>query len=347
MSSSTEIVKRPVVQLIKDSASDFAKRLPATMDANRWAMQLATALQKNPDLQQCTPQSIILAAYDAAELGISLSPALAHGYLVRFKDQCVFIVGYRGLIQKVHGAGTVKALFAEVVYGHDQFSRQFAPKRNLFHAPADGERGEPVGAYACVEYVDGTIDFEYMTAEQIGRRRKHSRAPDSMMWTTFWEEAWRKTPIRAMFKRIPLANPGLERLAEYVEKEAQLEEPEPAGRLEFEDVPFVPGLKKTGEISAEPAQSPTSESPCAPGLSPRETAPVRESEGNMEIFFEVGRKITIVSGRTILLKDDLPKVGAKWDSDARVWRMPAARTDELLAVCQEKQIPAAEVGAKG
>jgi hypothetical protein len=42
-------------------------------------------------------------------------------------------------------------------------------------------------------------------------------------------------------------------------------------------------------------------------------------------------------------EDVFPKLGG--DSDARVWTMPAARTHELLAACEEKQIRAAEVGA--
>jgi hypothetical protein len=63
------------------------------------------------------------------------------------------------------------------------------------------------------------------------------------------------------------------------------------------------------------------------------------------VFFAVGEETAIVSGKTILLKDDLPKLGAKWDSDARVWRMLAARTDELVAECEKMQITDVEVGA--
>jgi len=46
-----EIIKRPVVQLIKESAPEFAKRLPVAMDASRWTMQVATvrAVDANAD----------------------------------------------------------------------------------------------------------------------------------------------------------------------------------------------------------------------------------------------------------------------------------------------------------
>jgi recombinational DNA repair protein RecT len=239
--------------------------------------------------------------------------------LIPYKNVVQFQISYRGLMQKAYESGCVKAFFAEVVYANDKFERQYAPKRNLFHAPADGDRGEAIGAYAICEFKDGTIDWEYMTAEQIGRRRKHSRAPESMLWTTFWEEALKKTAIRLLAKRLPLSNPGMEALAEVIERDAQADaEPEPSGKIELE--------------------------PDSVLLSPK---PETRQGDNTRVFFEVGEKLTVVSGHTLHIKDDLPKLGAKWDSDARVWRMAAARTDELLAVCQEKQIPAVEVGAKG
>jgi hypothetical protein len=66
-------------------------------------------------------------------------------------------------------------------------------------------------------------------------------------------------------------------------------------------------------------------------------------ESAADVFFQVGEKKTVVSGRTTYLRDVLPKLGGKWDSEARVWRIPAARTRELTVVCKEKQIHAAEV----
>ena len=59
--------------------------------------------------------------------------------------------------------------------------------------------------------------------------------------------------------------------------------------------------------------------------------------------FEVGEKFTLISGPTAFFKDDLPKIGARWDDVARVWRMPSNRTDEFVSLCEAKQIEATEV----
>src|SRR5882672_4334352 len=100
MSNSTEtaLVKRPVVQLIRESASEFAKRLPATTDATKWTLQLATLVQKNTDLLSCDPGSLLLAAYEAAELGVSLSPTLQLGYLIPYSGRAQFQISWRGLV---------------------------------------------------------------------------------------------------------------------------------------------------------------------------------------------------------------------------------------------------------
>jgi len=326
MSSSAEIIKKPVVSLIKESASEFAKRLPAGTDATKWTMQLATLVQKNADLLSCDPGSLLLAAYEAAELGLSLSPTLQLGYLIPYNGRARFQISWRGLVQLAHQTGYIRAFYAEVVYENDKFERQYAPKRNLFHTPAESDRGEEIGAYALVEFKDGSIDWEWADKELIERHRQHSKQPDSLMWSKFYEEAWKKTAIRILAKRLPLSNPGMEALAEVVERDAQEHsKPGPAGRLELEaDSPL------TGPQFAEKAS---------------EIASARIPGGNTEVFYQVGKEITTVYGRTMALKDVLPKLGARWYPEPREWRMPAVRTHELLEACEEKQISVAEVGA--
>jgi hypothetical protein len=95
----------------------------------------------------------------------------------------------------------------------------------------------------------------------------------------------------------------METLAEVIERDARSEmEPEPSGRLELE------------------AESPLS----TPQFAERavEIASGCEPGGNTEVFFQVGERTTTVGGRTILLKDILPKIGRRWDGDARVWKGP-------------------------
>lgn len=325
MSSTAIVQRREVLDAIVAAKVNISGRLAQGIDADRFILGVQTAIQKNPALLQCDPKSVMLAAYDAAELGINLSPALSLGYLIPYGTQCNFQVSYRGLIQKSYETKAVKSFFAEVVYANDKFDRQFAPKRNLFHAPAaDGDRGEKVGAYAFIEFIDGTVDWEFMTAEQIERRRKHSKQPDSLMWTKFWEEGWRKTPIRNLWKRIPLSNPGMERLAEAVHKEAEIEAEVPTGRLELEpDSPLTQSPKKAAPIAPQPT----------PSLH--------------DIAIFIGPKDSTITGDVRAIVNDLPKLGGKLAKGAKTWFMPSAHVHELLKVCDERKVTWVEVDAEG
>jgi hypothetical protein len=143
------------------------------------------------------------------------------------------------------------------------------------------------------------------------------------MWTQFREEGWRKTAIRILAKRLPFSNPGMEALADVIERDAQTDaESVPNGKLELEP----------DSVLLKP--EPTDKS--------QQTFPELEQERNAEVFFQVGADVTTVSGRTFLIKDSLPKIGARWDGEAGVWTMPAARTHELITLCNEKQVRAVE-----
>jgi recombination protein RecT len=337
MATETTITKRTVVDVIKNAAPDFAKRLPERLNAERWTMQLATLVQKNPKLLDCTPTSLLLAANEAAELGISLNPILQLGYIIPYDGIAQFQVGYRGLIQKAYEAKCVRSLCAEVVYENDQFSRQFAPKRNLFHAPPEnGARGEAIGAYALIEFADGHIDFEYMDATQILRHREHSRAwkkegASNMLWGKFWEEAWKKTPIRLLFKRLPLTDPGLESLVEVVGREEERDRAEePAGRLELE--PDSP-LAKPTPISTPAATA--------------QEQPISHAPSMHDVAIYVGAKDSTITGDVRKIVANLPQLGAKLPKGTKVWIMPSARVHELLKLCDEQGVTYVEVDANG
>lgn len=314
----------------------IAGRLPAGMDPDKFIFGIMTAVQKNPDLLLCDPNSVLLAAYDAAELGINLSPTLALGWLIPYKAVCNFQVSYRGLMQKAHETKAVKSFFAEVVYDGDQFQRQFAPKRNLFHAPGPDEskriRENAIGAYALIEYIDGTQDWEFLTTEQIERRRRHSKAPDSLMWKTFWEEGYRKTPVRVLWKRIPLMNSRMEQLAEAVERDTEREiDVEPTGKIELEPDNAVPGAIPLGTglpLHPQPATIPP-----APEM--------------VHVLFCVGETETVLTGDVRTLLEDLPKIGARLDRKNHAWKLPADRTAELVELLELKHLIFREVDEDG
>jgi recombination protein RecT len=253
--ATTALAKNPVGEKLIAGKNNLVARLPAGIDKERFFLGIMTAIQRSKatappgkSLAECDPNSVLLAAYDAAECGCSLSPSLAQGWLIPYGRECNFQPSYRFFIQKAYETKEVKTFFAEVVYGGDQFIREFAPKRNLFHAIGTGERIKlnALGAYAFIEFTDGTQDWEYLTAEQINRHREHSKQPNSMKWVKFWEEGWRITPIRVLAKRLPLKNRDLEGLVEMINKDTMNE-----GIITTEEIEDIAAPRRTEEAQPQ------------------------------------------------------------------------------------------------
>lgn len=302
----TAIVKPAAFDAIQKARPQFQGRLPEGMTVDRFMYGLSTHIQKQPALLECTPQSLILAGYEAAELGINLSPSLQLGYIIKYGNAAQFQIGYRGLIQRAYETGAVKSFFAEVVYANDKFTRELAPRRVIRHEPATSDRGDAVGVYALVEFEDGHFDFEFLTKAQVETRKGVSKAPNSLMWTKFWEEGWRKTAIRVLAKRLPLTNPQMEKLAEVIAKDEE------------------------GEIEV-----------LTPGAVELEPDSVLKAEAPGKVTFSVGQENTTVEGATIPIKDFLSKkLGGK--PSGRTWLIPSTATAQLIEHCGATGIPIEE-----
>jgi recombination protein RecT len=95
--------KSPVLQAIEQAKPQFEGRLTKSMPnltTERFMFGIATAVQKNPILLDCEPKSVLLAAYEAAELGVNMNPSLQLGYMIPYGKQAQFQLGYRGMVQK-------------------------------------------------------------------------------------------------------------------------------------------------------------------------------------------------------------------------------------------------------
>ena len=267
-------------QFIHGASKNISARLPAHVDKQRFILGVMTAIQKNPALRNCNPQSVLLAAYDAAEQGCSLSPSLQLGWIIPYKEEAQFQPSYRFYIQRAYATGDVKNFFAEVVYEGDLFKRTFAPRKNLQHEPGAGERvrEKAIGAYALIEFDDGDIDYEYLTKDQIERHRNCSKQPNSMKWKEFWEEGWRITPIRVLAKRLPLKSEKIEELVEMINKDSEREINIP---VEQYSEPSMPRRQEQEEEAAPKQQEGQQQAADQKKESPKDSKDKKSNGGSM------------------------------------------------------------------
>ncbi len=182
------------------------------------------AAAKNPDLYDCTPQSVLQAVMASSQLGLDCTGSLGHGYMVPFNHKCTFIIGYRGMIELAKRGGDLDTIHAHVVYEGDEFSYELGAAPAVHHRPTMGTRGKVIAAYAVARLRAGGFQLEVMTYEDIEEIRSRSKLSHKGPWVTDWREMARKTVIRRIFKYLS-AGVELSRAIEYDNECAGLESP--------------------------------------------------------------------------------------------------------------------------
>jgi phage RecT family recombinase len=221
----TAIVKRPIdvwrdrIQMIR---VQIEKALPdqKLMTVERFVQQTMVAFSKTPALMECTPESVLQSVIALAGLGLDPSGALGSGYLVKFKDQCTPVPGYRGLIDLAVRSGDVRGIKAEVVFWGDELDIEEGDRPRLHHKPlipTSREEEEKLanhrsetnvrGAYAVATMAGGNKQFCYMTFRELEaiRLRAPGGRSDRTPWKTDRVAMYQKCPIRRLVKQLPLS----------------------------------------------------------------------------------------------------------------------------------------------
>ena len=162
------------------------------------------AIRKSPQLQRCTPESIVESVVNAAQLGVDPGGALGEGYLVSYGEKCQLILGYQGMISIARRSGEVRTIEANIVCENDTFEFSLGSGAFLTHRfDILSNRGSQRGAWAKAVLADGSEQFEVMSLPEITIIRERSKASKSGPWVTDFAEMAKKTVIRRLFKRLP------------------------------------------------------------------------------------------------------------------------------------------------
>jgi phage RecT family recombinase len=204
----------------------------------KWAAErqfAETAIQKNPAIASCTPTSLASCMLDCAYSGLSLSPTLAHAYLVPYKDTCTFAPGYRGLLHLAYKAGTVKSVQVNTVHEHDPEFQVWSDESGRHLKHIENQRGNPgatTHAYCIANLTAGGPPLiEVMNAAQLNAvEAQAKRKGGGAVWSGPWrDEMCKKAVLRRASKTWPKDSGGaLEHMMAVADR---------FGGVDFDDVP--------------------------------------------------------------------------------------------------------------
>lgn len=196
-------------------------------------------MHKSPYLQKATPQSVLKAVMNLAQVGLTLNPiskfaALVPRYNKDLKQvECVLEPMYQGLTKLLTDSGAVKSLESHVVYEGDDFVFDYAsPDRVVKHVPyflSGKVQGTIKAVYSKAILSDGSIHVEIMSYLDVCEIRDRSESYKafkdgkikSCIWVSDEPEMCRKTVIKRHYKYLPKSG-GLDKLEKAIELDNQV-----------------------------------------------------------------------------------------------------------------------------
>ena len=159
--------------------------------------------EKGKALRACSPESIYLGLLACAVTGLEPGALKGEAYLVPFKGEATFMVGYRGIIKMARRSRGVAAIWSNVVYEGDEFDVDLGSANRVVHKPRFGQRtNNIIAAYAIARMTNGQDEVELMDRDDLEAVRKAGNSGPA--WKDWADQMMRKSPLRRLGKRLPL-----------------------------------------------------------------------------------------------------------------------------------------------
>jgi recombination protein RecT len=214
-------------------SGELARVIPpgVPLDAQMIIGQAVNAVRNSEALQKCSLKSIGSSVMYAAQIGLELATPRGHAWLIPYKQECTYQVGYKGLGALAYRSGKIHNIKTSVIYEADVFEYVegggpeggdlFRYEKNLRK-----DRGAWLGAFMRVIYppnASGVRPPDYvhvMSVSEIEQIRDQSsrsaydtgqdgwaKKPEYLKgpWKDWADEMRKKTAVKQGLKMLDLA----------------------------------------------------------------------------------------------------------------------------------------------
>lgn len=188
---SSPAVQDKVKELLKDRASQFVVSLLSTVNTN-------------DTLAQCDPKSVLNAAMTAASLDLPINQNLGFAYIIPYKGQAQFQMGYKGFIQLAQRSGQFKTINVSDVRQGELAHIDRLTGEYIFEWIEDRSKLPIIGYVGYMELTNGFSKSLYMTTQEL---KSHSmRFSQTMkkgygLWVDDFDSMASKTVIKLLLSK--------------------------------------------------------------------------------------------------------------------------------------------------
>lgn len=199
--------KHSSIQSLMNSPAVMAKIskcLGTEKKAAAFASSVISIATGSAQLRDCNPTTILGAAMVAATLDLPIVPTLGMAYIVPYKGQCQFQIGYKGLIELAERSGVFRSIIDEVVYEGQLVKKNKFTGEYIFDEDAKTS-DNVIGYMARFDLTNGFSKTIYWSKEEVEKHaRRFSQAYSkgySTPWSTDYDTMARKTVLKALFAK--------------------------------------------------------------------------------------------------------------------------------------------------
>lgn len=270
--------------LTQDTVKKHINKVIGGENGTRFISAIVSATQTNPQLQECTNQSILTAALQGEALNLPPSPQLGYYYLVPFKNrkknctEAQFQLSAKGYKQLAMRSGQYREI--DVIYIHEgeYLGRDKTTGKYKFEFIEDDDEREEkpvIGYLAYFELMNGFRKQLYWTKLKMekhadkysqafslekARQLKEGQIPQSELWkySSFWyvnfDEMAEKTMIRQLLSKWGLLSIQMQQA--YVADMAVINKDGSADYVEnAEEEPVIIDMESTEETAEKTENS--------------------------------------------------------------------------------------------
>jgi len=208
------------------------------------------------------PASLVQVILSLAE--IDLEPG-RDAYLISRKGVIGASIRWEGYVRAARLSGQIRRVWADVIREGDEYAiTAGSAGSSISHSWKLGtERGEIVGAYACAEWMDGTVETVVKDRDYINRCKAASdNRMDGNPWSLWPDQMAMAKVVKLLCKRLPLGRPEKTHTSTVIEN------------LDADGLP--PDYSATMIEEAAPAQLPAAKT--APTTTPRPRGRPRKAQ---------------------------------------------------------------------
>jgi recombination protein RecT len=133
--------------------------------------QVLIVCANDEKLQQCDPQSILISAMRAATLRLSVDPSSGQAWIIPYKKQATFQLGYKGVYELAQRTNLYRFINMIDIY---QGEEVIEDRMTGMHTIAGVRTGDKViGRMLYFKLVNGFEKTYYMTIDEIGQHAEH------------------------------------------------------------------------------------------------------------------------------------------------------------------------------